>query len=176
MNGQKGHETFVSACDILHRDGVGATFVLAGGPVPGRVGPFERLRDRVEELDPTGSWIRFDGWTDRLAEQIERSSVVVVPSTGAEPLNITALEAMSARRPVIATRVGGLPEVVVDGETGLLVPPGDPIALANAIRRLVADPVLSDAMGRAGRERARASFSIDDFEDRWRAVYGEVLD
>jgi glycosyltransferase involved in cell wall biosynthesis len=64
--------------------------------------------------------------------------------------------------------------VVVEGETGLLVPIGDERALADAIRRLVEDPALSDQMGRAGYERARAVFSLQAFNTAWQAVYREV--
>lgn len=73
---------------------------------------------------------------------------------------VALLEAMAARLPVLATRVGGVPEVVMDGETGLLVPPGDPEALAAALARLASDPAWRRAAGEAGRRRAEAEFSI----------------
>ena len=174
VNGWKGHDVFVSACERLHQEGLRAVYEIVGGPVPGRTEPFDRLRDRVARIDAHGDWIRFDGWTDAMPARITQASVVVLPSTGPEPLNITALEAMALRRPVIATRTGGLPEVVVEGETGLLVPIGDERALADAIRRLVEDPALSDQMGRAGYERARAVFSLQAFNTAWQAVYREV--
>jgi len=174
VNGWKGHDVFVSACELLHQEGLRAVYEIVGGPVPGRTELFDRLRVRVARIDAHADWIRFDGWTDAMPARITQASIVVLPSTGPEPLNITALEAMALRRPVIATRTGGLPEVVVEGETGLLVPIGDERALADAIRRLVEDPVLSDQMGRAGYERARAVFSLQAFNTAWQAVYREV--
>ena len=175
VNGWKGHDVFVSACEILHREGLRATYEIVGGPVPGRSDPYEQLRDRVARLDARGAWIRFDGWTDSMPARIKRASVVVLPSTGTEPLNITALEAMALRRPVVATRTGGLPEVLVDGETGLLVPVRDARALADAIRRLIEDPTLMRQMGEAGFERARTVFSIEAFDAAWQLTYRDVL-
>ena len=82
------------------------------------------------------------------------SSVAVVPSVWEEPMGQVAVEAMLAERPVVASDVGGLREIVVQGETGLRVPPSDPAALAAAIDRLLDDPALRRRMGVAGREKA----------------------
>jgi glycosyltransferase involved in cell wall biosynthesis len=76
---------------------------------------------------------------------------------------------------VVASRVGGIPEVVVDGETGLLVEPGDVTALAQALGRLLADPALAARMGQAGRRRVEAHFSWDRIADRTLAVYQEAI-
>jgi glycosyltransferase involved in cell wall biosynthesis len=75
---------------------------------------------------------------------------------------------------VVATPVGGTPEVVVDGETGLLVPPRDDEALAGAIRRLLDDPVLRRRLGEAGRRRVEERFSLDAMTQRMLAIYDEV--
>jgi alpha-maltose-1-phosphate synthase len=76
-----------------------------------------------------------------------------------EPLGIVNLEAMACGTAVVGSRVGGIPEVVADGRTGLLAAPGDPAALAAALNALVTDPARAAAMGTAGRERAVAEFS-----------------
>jgi glycosyltransferase involved in cell wall biosynthesis len=73
----------------------------------------------------------------------------------------TILEYMAVGLPVIATRVGGIPELVVDGETGLIVPPNNPIAFASALRNLVESPAISERMGQAGQKRVREFFSLD---------------
>jgi glycosyltransferase involved in cell wall biosynthesis len=83
-----------------------------------------------------------------------RCSVAVVPSVWEEPMGQVAVEAMLAERPVVASDVGGLRDIVVDGETGFRVPPRDSAALAEAIDRLLDDPVLQKRMGLAGREKA----------------------
>ncbi len=84
----------------------------------------------------------------------------------------SVLEAMAAGLPVVATAVGGIPEVVVEGETGLLVPPRDSAALANAMLKLLVDGGLAEAFGRAGRARVEAHFG----EDRMREQLETLLD
>jgi alpha-maltose-1-phosphate synthase len=91
-----------------------------------------------------------------------------------EPLGIVNLEAMACSTAVVASRVGGIPEVVADGENGLLVPPDDPAALADALNLLLRDPSRADAMGRAGRKRAVAEFSWDTVAAQTAALYTEL--
>lgn len=97
----------------------------------------------------------------RLVELLARSSVFVLPS-GIDKSPYSILEAMFAGLPVVSTFVGGIPEMVIDGETGLLVPPDDPAALADAIERLLGDDELRARMGRAGRARAHERFDARD--------------
>lgn len=105
---------------------------------------------------------------------MERAALVVVPSLG-EGFGMVALEAMERGRAVIASAVGGLPEIVADGETGLLVPPGDAAALAAAIQQLVGDHDRTAAMGAAGRARALEEFSQARCTQRTEALYEEAL-
>ena len=93
-----------------------------------------------------------------LADLYDRAAVVVCPSRR-EGYGVVAREAMAHARPVVATSVGGLAEAVVDGETGLLVPPGDIAALRAALERLLADPELRARLGAAGRGRSRERYS-----------------
>jgi starch synthase len=116
------------------------------------------------------------------------ASISVFPSVN-EPFGITNLESMACERPVVATAVGGIPEVVVDGETGLLVPvgfrsddpmtPADPERLANdlaaAINLLMADPERRAAMGSAGRRRAVEQFSWSSIAQQTVALYQGLL-
>jgi len=95
--------------------------------------------------------------------------IYVLPSTF-EPFGIGLLEGMAAGLPTVATRVGGMPEIVRDGETGYLVEPADPTALADALQPLVTDPDLRQRMGSAGRARARM-FSVSAMAERMDAVY-----
>jgi glycosyltransferase involved in cell wall biosynthesis len=85
-------------------------------------------------------------------------------SSASEGLPMTILEAMAAGLPVVASRVGGVPEAVVDGETGLLVPPGDPASLAAAIERLLEDASLRRSLGQAGHARVRERFDLASFQ------------
>jgi glycosyltransferase involved in cell wall biosynthesis len=175
VNGRKGHDVFVRAAALLHNSGAPAVFEVVGGPVPGQAEPYDRLAATVRRLDPTSTWLRFDGWADDMDNRIIRATIVVLPTTNQEPLNITALEAMARRRPVIASSSGGLVEVVDDGVTGLLTPPGDEVMLAGAIGSLLADRQLADGMGQAGRRRAVSLFSARAYAEAWERLYDEII-
>jgi glycosyltransferase involved in cell wall biosynthesis len=102
--------------------------------------------------------VRFIGFVSPVETAIESAAIVVAPSLG-EGFGMVALEAMERGRAVIASSVGGLPEIVADGETGLVVPPADPDALADALVALAGDLPRARAMGAAGRERALSLFT-----------------
>ena len=116
----------------------------------------------------------FEGERDDVPE-ILASSHIFVLSSRSEALPVSILEAMAAGLPVVATRVGGVPELVVDGETGLLVPAGDTRALADALQRLVDDPDLRARLGAAGRARVEEHFRLDSFLEAHRNLYGRTL-
>jgi glycosyltransferase involved in cell wall biosynthesis len=107
------------------------------------------------------------------------SDLLVLPSIidargDTEGLGVALLDAMSYGIPAIASRVGGIPDIIEDGVSGLLVPPADPQALANAIARLAGDPAYAKRLADAGRERLRSHFSWDVITARWDAVYRTV--
>ncbi|MBM3471624.1 MAG: glycosyltransferase family 4 protein [Armatimonadetes bacterium] len=104
-----------------------------------------------------------------------RTADVFVLSSRWEGMPLAVIEAMMSGLPVVATDVGGVPEAVVDGETGLLVPPGDPAALASALDRLLTDPALRRRMGEAGRRRALEHFTEERMLTETAAVYERVL-
>ena len=101
--------------------------------------------------------------------------MLVVPSVWYEVFGLVAAEAMAHRLPVIASRIGGLPEVVEDGVTGLCVEPNDSDALAAAIDELWGDPDRAAALGEAGRVKARREFSASAYYDRLTAAYRDVI-
>jgi glycosyltransferase involved in cell wall biosynthesis len=105
---------------------------------------------------------------------IERAAVVVAPSRR-EGFGVTVAEAMAHGRPVVASAVGGLLDLVADGETGLLVPPQDPPALRAALERLLGDAELRARLGAAARERARERFAWPVVTDRTLAAYEQAL-
>lgn len=98
----------------------------------------------------------------------------IVPSIWPDPCPTVAMEAMATGKPVIASRIGGLPDIVADGDTGILVPPDDPDALRAAMARLIADPALATRMGAAGRERV-TGFHASTVVGQIESVYEEVL-
>jgi glycosyltransferase involved in cell wall biosynthesis len=85
------------------------------------------------------------------------------------------VEAMAMGRPVVATNVGGIPDIVLDGETGLLVQPANPVAFAHAVRALFDEPARAARLGAAGRARAESTFSLGAHVDAVERVYDEVL-
>jgi glycosyltransferase involved in cell wall biosynthesis len=137
-------------------------------------GPLEpALRAFARELGVADS-VRFLGYVAPIADAIERSAIVVVPSLG-EGFGMVALEAMERGRPVIAAEIGGLGELVQHGQTGLLVRPGDPTPLRDAIVELAGDLQRAAEMGAAGHERALAHFPQARCTDRTELLYEAAL-
>jgi alpha-maltose-1-phosphate synthase len=110
---------------------------------------------------------------DEVIQILSRATVFACPSLY-EPLGIVNLEAMACGTAVVASNVGGIPEVVADAQTGLLVPPGDPAVLAAAISSLVTDPARAAAMGQLGRQRVAAEFSWASVAAQTAALYTEL--
>lgn len=108
-----------------------------------------------------------------VASWYRRAELLVHPARW-EGFGLALLEAMLAAKPVVATRVSAAPEIVGDGETGVLVPPDDARALAEAVLGLLADPVRAAAMGEAGLARAQSEFSVARMAERTAAVYASV--
>jgi glycosyltransferase involved in cell wall biosynthesis len=169
LNRWKGYDVFVTAAGILAANGVQARFVIAGDAPPGEEWRRDDLAARVRGAGVTDI-TRILGQRDDADTVIEQADIVVVPSTLPDPLPTVVLEAMRAGRAVVASAHGGIPEMVVDRATGWLVQPGDPAALAVALRTLVTDPELRAELGRAGRQRFLERFS----RDRFRTAIGSV--
>jgi L-malate glycosyltransferase len=150
----KGIDDLLRASALLGDAGV---WVRVAGDGPERP-ELERL---LAELD-VRRFVELVGAVPRMPEFWRSCDVAVIPSNQwVESFSMSTLEAMACGVPVVATDVGGIPEVLVDGETGTIVPPGRPEALAAAIRRYAEDPGLRQRHGRAGAERARRWFSIE---------------
>jgi glycogen synthase len=133
----------------------------------------ERLRRAVAE-QPNVLWINEMVKLDVVTQLYSHAAVFCCPSVY-EPFGIINLEAMACETPVVASAVGGILEVVVDGETGLLVPPAKPEALAEALRRVLDDPALARRMGVAGRRRVEAQFSWASVAERTEKIYAEAI-
>jgi glycosyltransferase involved in cell wall biosynthesis len=159
----KGLEILLDAVGRARAQLPGLMLEIAGA------GPLEAELRRVA---PEG--VTFLGRVDRVAEVYERNAVVVVPSRG-EGFGMVALEAAERGRAAIVSDVGGLPEIVAHGETGLVVPAGDPDALAAAIVDLLQDPAAVRAFGAAARDRAIGHFSSAAAVDGVERLYREEL-
>jgi glycosyltransferase involved in cell wall biosynthesis len=141
--------------------------IVGDGPAYGS------LCEQAEQMG-LAPWVVFAGMRRDIADLLPLLDIFVLPSLY-EGFGIAILEAMAAGRPVVATAVGGIPEVVVHGETGLLVPPGDPVALAAALHELLAHPERARALGARGRERACKHFSIEAVVRQHEALYDACL-
>jgi glycosyltransferase involved in cell wall biosynthesis len=134
----------------------------------------EEIRGYVENQSQLRDRVLIMGESESISEILAESDIFVMSSRW-EGHPIAVIEAMVAGLPVIATNVGGLPELVEDNLTGLLVPPAQPQALTNAIERLLSDRSLCTRMGDAGRKRALVHFSVESMVKSTEAVYKEVL-
>jgi glycosyltransferase involved in cell wall biosynthesis/GT2 family glycosyltransferase len=167
---RKGHRHLLAAFpDVLaDHPGVDITLLIVGD------GPEEhRLQQQAADLGISAN-VRFLGLQDP-GPLLERSDVVVLPSIGHEDFPIVVLEAMAAGKPVIASRVAGTPEQVIDGGTGFLVQPGDEQALAARLSQLIGDDRLRHAMGEAARTRFLEEFTAERASERYAAVYHELV-
>jgi glycosyltransferase involved in cell wall biosynthesis len=113
---------------------------------------------------------------DEAADRLDGAWVQVVPSRYQEPFGVVILEAMARGTAVVASRTGGIPEIVRDGETGLLVPPEDEDALAGALLAVLGDRALAERLGRAGRRVAAAHFSPDAYVAPFLAAFDRLVD
>jgi glycosyltransferase involved in cell wall biosynthesis len=164
----KGHIVLLRAFAAARKETPRLTLDLAGR------GPLEpALRAFAKEVGVADA-VRFLGHVTPIQRAIEDAAIVVVPSMG-EGFGMVALEAMERGRPVVAAAIGGLGELVQDGETGLLVAPGEPEPLREAIVRLAKDPELARKMGEAGRVRALEHFLQERCTDRTEVLYREAL-
>ncbi len=152
---EKRHDMFAAAARIVARQEPRAKFVVAGAGIPSLE---DQLRETVAAADLGERFV----FTGRLSDPavILAGLDIVVLCSDTEGMSNGLLEAMAMGKPTVATAVGGNPEVVVSGETGLLVPPRDPEALAAAITQLIREPELRRHMGLAARERAVRRFDI----------------
>lgn len=137
-------------------------------------GPERAQLEAMSEQSGLASRVRFAGQQDNVRTWLAAMDMFVLSSDW-EGMPNAVLEAMAAGLPVVATAVGGIPEAVVDGVTGLLVPPRDPTSLAEAITNLLHDPDLRHQMGQAGRERVVTQFNIATTVRCTEALYQQLL-
>jgi glycosyltransferase involved in cell wall biosynthesis len=165
---RKGVDVLLDALARLADDGLRPALWIAG---QGPARPALEKQARELGLDHQ---VRFLGERGDIADLLAACDVFILPSRS-EGLGVAALEAMAAGRAIVATRVGGLAEAVVDESTGLLVPPADPAALAGALARLLRDPALRARLAEAGPARIDAGFRADDLVEAYEDLYFELL-
>ncbi len=154
LSGLKGHATLLRSVDILRRDGVDLLLLIAGDGAHRA-----ELEQQAGQLSLGEASVRFLGARSDVNELLRAADFFVLPSD-TEGLPLSVLEAMAHGLPVVASNVGGIPELIEHDKEGLLVPPADPKALAAAIRTIAEDSALRRRLGEAGRRRASGEFSL----------------
>ncbi len=137
-------------------------------------GPLRRKVEHVVRRSALDQCVRLIDPRPDIPDLLAASDIFVLPSRW-EGLPLAIIEAMMAGLPVVATRVGGVPELVEDGVTGFLVPPADPRALAGALQRLLSDDALRRRIGAAGREKALREFRLDRMLRETSRLYEELV-
>ena len=164
----KGHLYLLEAFQNLLQQGAQAFLLIVGdGPYRGVI------EEKIAQLG-IQSRVRLLGYQEEVAGWFALMDAVVLASYANEGVPQSTLQAMAMAKPVVGTAVGGIPEVVVEGETGLLAPPRDAPALARAMARLLADPAYGRELGRRGRELVLARFSLEEMAAQVEAVYEAV--
>ncbi len=159
INQSKGHTLLLQATELLAARGVvDFSLVFVGSPAPGKDADLAALHQRLA-ASPVAHRVQLIGFADDTASVYRALDIVCVPSF--ESFGLVLIEAMACARPVVAANSGGIPEIVVNGVTGLLHQPGDAQALADQLAVLIHDPAGRAALGQAGRDRFENSFGVD---------------
>ena len=171
---RKGQEVLLRAAGLLCERGVRAKWLVVGAPFPGNESHLEALHEIVRAHDLIDDVI-FTGELPDPRPAYAAMSIFVLPSAQPEPFGGVVMEAMCMGLPVIATNIGGSTEQVADGESGWLVPPGDPAALADKLETLLRDETLRASFGAAGRRRIAEKFTLNGMVEKIVRVYDECL-
>lgn len=164
LDQQKGHQYLLQAAALVPE----ALFLLAGD------GPERANLEAQAQALGVAARVHFLGYRTDTAALLAGCDLFVLPSLF-EGLPLAVLEAMAAEKPVIATAIAGTGEAITHGETGLLVPPADPAALAQAIRHLLGEPLLAQRLAQAAKARAQQEFSVATMVQRVTQVYEGLL-
>ncbi|MEJ7798607.1 MAG: glycosyltransferase family 4 protein [Solirubrobacteraceae bacterium] len=170
----KGQDVLIRALADPGLAQSGAIALVAGDPWQGEQRRLDELRALAAQLG-VSERVRFSGFRPDVENVYGAADVVCVPSTQPDPLPNAALEAAAAGCCVVAADHGGLPEILRDGATGLLIAPGDPAALAGVLARLRSDPAQRERLGAAAALDVRARFAPEQLLARTQALYDEVI-
>ena len=172
LSPRKGIDVALDAVGLLRRQGREVHLQVCGTAFEGYEWFEQQLRERAARDDLAGT-VTFSGYVNPTRPVLDAANIVLVPSR-VEPFGNTAVEAMLAGRPLIASDVQGLAEIVDDGRTGLLVQPGDPSALASAIALLLDDPEMAAQLAQAAQLAAREHFGVERYRREISAIVTQL--
>jgi glycosyltransferase involved in cell wall biosynthesis len=170
----KGQHIFIKAAAIVRKHFPSARFHIIGSPLFSETEYEIGLKNLCRDLGLDHT-LDFRGFVQDVPRALSQLDVVVHASTVGEPFGQVVIEGMAARKPVIATNGGGIPEIVVDHVTGLLVPMGDEFAMANAMMALLSDPIRAKEMGERGEQRVIELFTLARCARAVEQVYADLL-
>ena len=170
----KGQHIFLQAAAFVHKRFPNARFVIVGSSLFGELEYDREVRLLPERLG-IADFVTFTGFRSDVDDVICEMDLIVHASTTGEPFGQVIIEGMAAGKPVIATNGGGVPEIVEDGKTGILVPMGDIQAMAEAMCRMLADPASAREMGVRGRQRVREHFKIGQTARKVEVIYQSLV-
>jgi glycosyltransferase involved in cell wall biosynthesis len=171
----KGQHVFIRAAAIVHDRFPRAGFQIVGSAMFGEDDYEREIRELVHEMK-MDDCLEFTGFRSDVADIIRQSTLLVHASTVGEPFGQVLIEAMAAEKPVVATKGGGVPEIVNDGITGLLVAMGDVEGMAAAICQLLGNPDLARSMGKHGRQRVSEHFTIQHTVAKVQNIYDDLVE
>jgi glycosyltransferase involved in cell wall biosynthesis len=158
---RKGQEALLQTAAQLQAEGKKIKVLLTGGPAPGAEDHFPRMQQLAADLGIAENVV-FTGELANPRPSYAAMDIFVLPSAQPEPFGGVVMEAMSLGLPVIGTNIGGTPDQIAEGETGFLIPPSDPKALAQALARLIENPRRREFMAQAARTRIETRFPISE--------------
>jgi glycosyltransferase involved in cell wall biosynthesis len=170
----KGQHVFIRAAAEVLKAFPNARFKIIGAPLFAEKAYEDELHALVKTLGVEHA-VEFTGFRTDISQLVSELQILAHASITGEPFGQVVIEGMIAGKPVVATRGGGIPEIVVDGVTGILVPMGDSDAMAAGISRLLGDPHLAARMGRAGYARVLERFTIQHTIHRVELLYSDLL-
>jgi glycogen(starch) synthase len=166
----KGFDIAIRALAMIRERGMDARLTIAGN------GPERKPLEQLSDALGVTKAVTFAGWVmpEDVSRLMQSATAILMPSRWREPFGLVALQAMQSATPVIASAIGGLPEVVEHGVSGLLVPPEDANALTDALGSMLADAEKTVAMGLRARDRAGQLFDFARFVDAYEALFSET--
>ena len=170
----KGQHVFLEAAAKVAAGGHDVEFLIVGAPLFGEEEYEQSLREQADRLGIAGR-VRFLGFTKDIPKVMGSLDVLVHASITGEPFGQVITEAMAAGKPVIASRGGGVPEIIADGENGLLTPMGDAGALAGALISLIENPEKASRLGAAGYKHVREQFTARQGARKVEQIYESIV-
>lgn len=174
VTGIKGYEELVKAASIVRQTISNVKFIGIGGNLKSDLTYQHKLLELINNLNLQDVFI-LTGYRHDVAEILSELDLLVLPSHS-EGFGLVLVEAMAAGKPVIGTKVGGIPEIIEDGITGFLIPPHSPDKLAQAIIKILENPDLAHNMGSRGRQKAEIQFNLQQSINEIQKIYEQILD